>query len=121
MAAPNIELVLPAEEGLSSSSSGDSWNDEQTRPHSSSILLRNAVSRICGTLRLDRTEVTVGERVGVYWDIPTVTPHGRDWIGMFETGWLEGWCFGGTGSQVKQLSSLGCPVTETAATLHLVK
>ena len=97
MAVPNVELTLPGEESLSSSSSGDSWNDEQTRRYRSSTLLRNT-SIICGTLRLDRTEVTVGERVGVYWDIPTVTPHGRDWIGMFETGWSGGCCFGVTES-----------------------
>ena len=92
MANPDPELpelgdvASFAGQTLSSSISSDGSGPLQ--PLSEGTLLRNSfnLSNICGTVRLDKTEVTVGEKVGVYWDIPGATPHNRDWIGMFEAG-----------------------------------
>lgn len=63
---------------------------DRMRTLSGGTILRNTLSRICGTLRLDRTEIALGERVGVYWDIPGVVPHEMDWIGMFDAGERHG-------------------------------
>lgn len=66
--------------------SGEGSLEVRPRTHSGGTLLRNSVSRIAGALTLDKSEVSVGERVGVYWDIPAVFAHERDWIGLFEVG-----------------------------------
>ena len=39
-----------------------------------------------GTLRLDKTQASAGEVVGVYWDIPTVQTSAGDWIAIYERG-----------------------------------
>lgn len=72
----------------SSTSSTGSSRGGRLQPVSEGTLLRSSfsLSSICGTVRLDKTEVTVGEKVGVYWDIPGATPHHSDWIGLFEAG-----------------------------------
>lgn len=66
------------------SSSGEGLLDVRPRTRSGGTILRNSVSRIAGTLSLDKSEVFVGGEVGVYWDINAVVSHERDWIGMFE-------------------------------------
>ena len=66
------------------SSSGEGLLEVRPRTHSGGTLFRNSVSRIAGTLSLDKSEVFVEGEVGVYWDISAVVTHERDWIGMFE-------------------------------------
>ena len=39
-----------------------------------------------GTLRLDKTHARVGDRVGIYWDIPSVQTSAGDWIAVYESG-----------------------------------
>lgn len=63
---------------------------------STSLPLRRPMEgRPRGTLRLDKTEARSGERVGVYWNVPSVPPDGRDWIGIYETGVFEERYLGG--------------------------
>ena len=83
------DMASSAGQNLSSSTSSNaSRAGGHLRLLSEGTLLRSSfsLSSICGTVRLDKTEVTVGERVGVYWDIPGATPHNSDWIGLFEAG-----------------------------------
>ena len=61
---------------------------------STSLPLRGPMEgRPRGTLRLDKTEARSGEKVGVYWNVPSVPPDARDWIGIYETGAFEEYCF----------------------------
>ncbi len=60
--------------------------EDRPRRYSGGTILQSPLSGICDHLRLDKTEVTVGQRVGVYWDIPGLAPHERDWIAMFCAG-----------------------------------
>ena len=57
------------------------------RTRSGSTLFRNNTSLTPGgVLTVDRTEVRVGDRVRVNWDIPGGIPHDMDWVGLFEAG-----------------------------------
>ena len=69
---------------------GDTEVAGRPRRYSGGTMLRNSLSGICGALSLDRTEVMVGEKVGVYWDIPGVIPHENDWIGLLEASESKG-------------------------------
>ncbi len=60
--------------------------ESRPRRYSGGTILRSPISGIYDHLRLDKTEATIGERVGVYWDIPGLAPHERDWIAMFSSG-----------------------------------
>lgn len=76
----------PAEEGLSGPSALLTEPEQRPRRYSGGTILQSPLSGIYDHLRLDRTEARVGERVGVYWDIPGLAPHYRDWIAMFSSG-----------------------------------
>ena len=42
---------------------------------------------VCGkNLRLDKSEVNVGEEVLITWNLPEVLPDQQDWIGMYKKG-----------------------------------
>ncbi len=60
--------------------------ESRPRRYSGGTILRSPISGIYDHLRLDKTEATIGERVGVYWDIPGLAPHERDWIAMLSSG-----------------------------------
>ena len=42
---------------------------------------------MCGkNLRLDKSEVNVGEEILIMWNLPEVLPDPQDWIGMYKKG-----------------------------------
>ena len=86
----DVPLTVRASSSAGSSAEDAARNWEATEPDQEGRFSRRgstpSVARICGTLRLDRVEVEVGEAVRVFWDIPGV-PHNRfHWIGMFDAG-----------------------------------
>ena len=63
-------------------------NDEHSHEHFGNII--NPLMReknMCGTyLRLDKSEVSVGEDVLLTWNLPEFVTDYQDWIGMYEKG-----------------------------------
>ena len=59
---------------------GEEWYGDTINP-----LVR--ASAVCGKyLRLDKSEVNVGEEVLVTWNLPEILTDYQDWIGMYEKG-----------------------------------